>query len=563
MTTENNIQIKQEEKIETPMEKEDLTVEEIKNKLIIANKENISQALHEDPFLGYKSIQDAVADCKANSQVEVLARLLNHENIFISGPAGSGKSTIINPFLQILENEFPDVKVALTAYTGIAATNIGGVTLHSWAGIRNNQIGQPYKVSLGPYYEIKTTDVLVIDEVSMVPAYLFTELDEIMRRTRNIDKPFGGVQLILIGDFMQLPPIQKRDDELDTRFCVFSDSWKDAEIKLCYMDKVHRASDKRLEKVLNLISRDKVDENVKKMIDSRKDFSLIDPNKTYVRLFPTNREIDEYNAKELAKINSQSFKFNVDLQQYDYYPAKSKEKEAIDRFMKSRNYQDVELKIGAPVILTKNFYIPKGGIGKDGKTFEVTLVPSGSIGKIHRIDHDNVLVKFNNGKFHNISRRSEEITMDYYKNEPTVDKNGKKTTKKVKQSVGIASVHFMPLRIGYAISVHKSQGQTYDGVIVDLTKAFAPGIGYVALSRVRSMDDLVISGISQKALQVDKKSLQISTKVKKNAVETRKEFINEISLYEDILTNVFMRQMVWLEILEGKEEIMKEFEKEV
>lgn len=475
-----------------------------------------------DPFLGYESLEESFNDCKCSPQSEALARLLNRENLFLSGPAGSGKTTVINKFVELVDAEHEgEVDIAVTASTGIAATLIDGETIHSWAGLGiDTEPFDPKNITPMMFHKarnLKSVDVLIIDEISMLPAYLFDKLDQAMRFFRKIEEPFGGVQLVLMGDFMQLPPIDKREPGLNAGFVVTSDVWKELDISYCYLDKLRRATDTKLMEVLIKMSYNKVDEKTKDLINSRIGVEP-DPDKTYTTLFTTNINVDKFNKEQLDKNPNKLFSYRM---------TKSGDEKAVKKLLKQSNIPDVvELKKDVTVILTTNIYSPQG------------LLANGSIGKVIDLNNTSVLVKFNNGRVSYISRKEFSQTEDvtYY------DQLAKK---EMKYKRVIASVMQYPLKLGFAITVHKSQGQTFDGVVVDLRKVFASGLGYVALSRVRTLDDLIVIGISDKAYKVDEFSMKISQTVKKKALRGREKILANIDDYESILVDPVYRKFTW------------------
>lgn len=485
--------------------------------LFMQNGVDYEEALREDPYLGYSSIEAAQSDCKASSQLEVLGRLLNRENIFVSGIAGSGKSSIVNPFVNYLKQEFPEVSVAVVAPTGAAAANIGGVTLHRWAGV----FVKDDKALFTRKNALADVDVLVIDEVSMLPAYLFEGLDRALQVAKRVWKPFGGVQVVLMGDFMQLPPVPTEGQ--DSRFAMFSKSWKKLNPKCCFIDKTRRASDPRLQKVLSDITRETVDDETRALIDSRMGLAR-EEDRAYVNLFTTNRKIDSYNMQKLSELTTPSMFFEPVLDAYTAKAQKAVEAEA----RKFDATKPVELKVGCPVLLTKNHYI------------EEDLYPNGSLGKVVDLHPEFVTVRFNDGSVHPIGFMESPVVEN-----AKAQRRVRGETKTVNTEKAIGLIRYLPLRLGYATSVHKSQGQTCDGVVADLNNIFTPGLGYVALSRVRDLDDLIISRLSPKIYDVDPASAKITRHVKLSALKSRQEFATNVDAYNALLTNTLARIEVW------------------
>lgn len=488
-----------------------------------------------DPYIGYETIEKAYEDYRCNPQAEVLARLLNRENVFISGPAGSGKSFVLNRFISIVDAQFNgNFTVAVTASTGIAATIIGGQTIHSWAGLGINT--EPFnRNNVDPIMkrrvnDLRTTDVLIIDEISMLPAYLFEKLDAVLKWARKSDKPFGGVQLILTGDFLQLPPVSKPQDKVDTGFAIQTAAWKHAEIRYCYMDKSHRATDKNLKYLLTKMSngRARDDERVKAMIDARTGTrsQLCDPDKVYSTLFTVNKNVDDYNQAELAKNPNPRIVTRA---------KREGSKDHTDKIIKKYGVpEEVEYKIGATVMVTSNLRMENGD-----------MIANGSIGVVTGKFGEEPMIKFNSG-LHTLIRFQSYQHMEkkHYKD--------KVTNVESVMEYPVATVKQLPLKLGYAITVHRSQGQTFDGVVADLSKVFTAGLGYVALSRVRNLEDLVITGWNRKALELDPLSKKISNFVKRESLKSREDFLERKDEYTGLLDDELTRNVMWDKSMSAK-----------
>lgn len=508
----------------TKPEHKDISVAE--KKRIAQERQQTLQELEADPYIGYDSLQEAFDDCKCTPQAEALAQLFMRKNVFISGPAGSGKSYLIQRFIKQLDAEFEGrYNVAITASTGAAAQIIGGQTIHSWSGIGTNT--EPFdrrrlsRSEYGAKSAIVNTDVLVIDEISMLPSYLFERLNKLLQHFRRSSEPFGGIQIVAMGDFLQLPPVPGRDENgerIETDFAVFTDAWKSANFHYSFMDKSRRAKDKRLKYALTYIANGLLTDKVRQIIESRQGGEeLTTANKTYAKLFTTNRGVDAYNNQMFAKNPNRKKVLEAEFSE----EGQEHHETLVKRYGINKS---IELKIGAVVLLTKN--------RSEG-------LVNGSIGVVEGFTKDGAKVRFNSAPGRVVHIEKEEYTLE--KKFETEDEDGNT----VLASIPVASVRQVPLKLGYAISVHKSQGQTFDGVIADLSNCFTPGLGYVALSRVRDLDDLVITGFSKSAYSMDARSLKITKVVKRRALKSRKRSLENINEISAILDNSLARGVYW------------------
>lgn len=482
--------------------------------------------VEKDMLFGYNSLQDSVNDCKCSSQADVLARMLMRENVYIGGPPGSGKSTVVKTFIDtIREDTDNSVNIAVTASTGIAAKLIGGITLHSFAGIYPGDTLRESMERVGSRSDLKSgikdTDVLIIDEISMLPPEILDSVNEIMQYYRQSTEPFGGVQVIFMGDFLQLPPVRRRGDEYEKEYAYEADSWKNANLVYCYLDKIHRARDEDLQRVLIAMANGKMGIEEKAILQERVSYApdgadMRDPKKAYTNLFTKNMDIDTYNNKRLAENPNPPSTFSA-------FTSGDTQSPEMKKLLKSTNYEEVlSIKDGATVMITANKY---GAV-------------NGDIGVVQRVvtraGFRFIVVLLNDGR---------EIEVSYisvHAQRRVPNRAGKGYT-----YIPVGSLSYVPLKLAYAVTVHKSQGQTYDGVVADLSNCFSPGLGYVALSRVRSLDDLIITDINDRAFKMNETGVGITRKIKKKGLDNRKAVLDNIDLYESVLTNKLSRSVYW------------------
>jgi ATP-dependent DNA helicase PIF1 len=390
---------------------------------------------------------------------EILEAIKSRHNIFITGAAGTGKSYT----LKSLQEDFPEM--AVTASTGAAAVNIGGITIHSYSGIG---IGDRPAEVIEKYMKdqtrdrIKSCDMLAIDEISMINGDLLELLNEVFKYVRHSDQPFGGVQLIVIGDFLQLPPVSK-DEQVP--FAFESYAWKEADFKTFHLTKVYRQDDQEFCRILADIRKGKVvDEDIRSLVD--KD----EPKENgYVNLFALNRLSNAYNLENLREIKSP----NVFIQGHDF--GEEKYKAILDKHCLAP--KELFLKVGARVMLLLNLDQEAGLI-------------NGSMGYVVDICKQAraVRVKFDNGITTDI--HTETVT------QITVD-----------QEV-VAHREQVPLRLAWAISIHKSQGMTLDRVRIDMSGIFEYGQVYVALSRAKTMQNLYIKNLNKSSIRAHPKAVE-------------------------------------------------------
>lgn len=474
------------------------------------------------------------------SQMEALYYLLRGDNVVLCGQAGAGKSWVIDTYKKIithfqprLEKEGKEFNIATTASTGVAASLIMGQTIHSWSGLGisvdkfdpRKLDGKSKGAWVNAKRRIQQTDCLIIDEVSMLPAYFLSNLDRACKIARKkLDKPFGGLQVVLVGDFLQLPPVdthQKDSDghDVDASYCFHAKDNTGKPIfgvsgfKWCYLDRVRRSKDDRLTDLLNGIRNENVSKQDLRNLRSR--FGVKpEKGKSYTQLRTVNRSVDSYNEERLDKLHGSNQHYRVS---WEGDAKKARE------LIKNAKMTDIDLKPGAVVMLTSNRAI-------QGDSQHV----NGSMGTILECDPHYVRILFNDGQTRDVYRQADDITqivVDEHVDEDT----GETVVEELEET--IATVKHLPIRLAWAITVHKSQGQTLDGAIIDLSKCFQKGLGYVALSRCKSLDDIIMEGsfedLPVDALKIDDEALKADRKIRTKAKRDREALMeNEVRVHD-------------------------------
>lgn len=390
-------------------------------------------------------------------------------NIYLTGSAGSGKTYLLNKYISYLDSH--DIPVAVTASTGIAATHMNGMTIHSWSGIGiKNFLDEKGLGELEDkkylWKRFEKARVLIIDEVSMLHASQLDMVEKVCRRFRRNDKPFGGLQVILSGDFFQLPPINKSGEENESGMIFNSSAWKILNGAICYIEEQHRQEDNTLTEILNTIRSNQIEERHYELLRGRIGAKLKDEVKA-TKLYTHNINVDDINNIELSQINNEERVSQMTSSGPEFL---------VEILKKScLAHEQLKLKIGAEIMCIKNN--AEGGYvnGSRGKV----------IGFIK--ENGNPIIELYNGK--KIILKPELWA---------IEEDGK-----IK-----ASVSQIPLRLAWAITIHKSQGMSLDNAEIDLSRTFAYGMGYVALSRVRTLEGISLVGFNANALRVDPKVLE-------------------------------------------------------
>ena len=405
---------------------------------------------------------------------------------------------------------------AITASTGIATTHIGGMTIHSWSGIGIKTKLDKYdldKIASSEYIvkRVNRTKVLIIDEISMLSANMLNMLDLVCREIKQNPEPFAGIQIILVGDFFQLPPIVKKDFDPSmnsvqenkqisilpqvglvaggNRFAYDSGAWERARLVACYLTEQHRQDDNNFLSLLSGIRANNFSQEHLKHLNSRQIDHDNMPKETekITKLFSRNVDVDRVNNNELAKLEGEIKNFRMT----------TSGNEKLVEVMKKGclSPENLELKINAVVMCTKN----------NQKEHFV----NGTLGIVIGFDEFSgyPIIKNRNGRNITIA------PMDW-----VVEENGKIR----------AQITQVPLRLAWAMTVHKSQGMSMDAAVMDLSQVFEYGQGYVALSRVRRLSGLYLLGINEQALKVHPEILKKDIEFKNKSIEAEKVF-GEIS----------------------------------
>jgi ATP-dependent DNA helicase PIF1 len=418
------------------------------------------------------------------TQDEALAILKTGLNVFLTGEPGSGKTHTINQYVAWLRER--GVEPAVTASTGIAATHLGGMTIHSWSGIGIKRDVSDYDIEIIQSREktakrIIDTKVLIIDEISMLDASTLDSVDRVLRTLKRKplmpEEPFGGMQVIFVGDFFQLPPVSRKEE---VKFAFDSSAWKDANPVICYLSEQHRQEDGDFLDLLGAFRRGALSSAHRTRLKSRA--GIISKTDVATRLYTHNENVDRINAESLGKIKESSHVFQMT----------SRGSRQLVESLKAQclSPETLELKVGASVMFTRN-------------NFEEGYV-NGTLGTVIAFAPLGIpIVETRSGKI--ITAEMAEWAIQ----------DGNRILAKITQ---------VPLRLAWAITVHKSQGMSLDAAIIDLSQAFEFGQGYVAISRVRTLAGLFLEGFNERALELHPKVASADRHFRAYSDAIRKKF---------------------------------------
>jgi len=420
------------------------------------------------------------------TQAEALAILKTGVNVFLTGEPGAGKSYTIRQYVNFLRST--GIDPAITASTGIAATHIGGMTLHSWSGIGINKTMNAAELNEIAGRDrlakrIRATEVLIIDEISMFEGRTLNLVDAVCRTIKQSQQPFGGMQVVFVGDFFQLPPVSRSGEPIP-QFAFDAESWRLANPVICYLSEQHRQEDETFLDILSALRRGTINDDHRHLLGERQVVFMDEGFVDMTKLFSHNVDVDRMNTQELNRLEANPRTYRMHA--YGAPPL-------IDQLKRGcLSPELLVLKEGARVMFTKN--------STDGSYV------NGTTGEVSGFSKDNgyPIVKLRSGRF------IEAATTEW-----KIEAEGKT----------VAAIVQLPLRLAWAMTVHKSQGMSLDAALIDLSSAFAYGQGYVALSRVRTLAGLHLQGLNRRALEVDPNVLRQDEQFRTRSLEAKESML--------------------------------------
>ncbi len=394
------------------------------------------------------------------TQQEALNILKSGANVFLTGEPGSGKTHTIREYVNYLQDR--GVDPAITASTGIAATHIHGMTIHAWSGIGIRRTLTDWdldQITSNEYVvkRVNTARVLIIDEISMLSGKTLDMVNAVCKEVRKNSEPFGGLQVVLVGDFFQLPPIG--DEGREPEFAFSSAAWKDLKPLVCYLEEQHRQEDPMFLSILSAIRKGEIEQEHTNAIASRINEEAEGTETT--RLFTHNADVDRLNDEALQSTPGETRTFVMES---------AGSKALVAALIRGCISPEVlPLKIGARVMCTKNN-------SREGYV-------NGTLGTV---------VAFMKDSGYPVIETLGGYRLTIEPQEWMIEENGKVRAK----------ITQIPLRLAWAITIHKSQGMSMDAAVIDLGSAFTFGQGYVALSRVRTLQGIQLLSLNETALEV-------------------------------------------------------------
>ncbi len=421
----------------------------------------------------------------SKQQEKAMKKFKEGENVLIIGEGGTGKSKLIKELVYQKGKLFKNKRMYVTATTGIAAYNINGITVHSFLGIGTGSDKIDVLVrrvcrKMGVVQRIRDTDILVIDEISMLSAELFEKINVLLQRIRRKNTFFGGIQVVLSGDFLQLLPVFRKnqpDDVLDTRLIIESEVFLKAFTKdqgnIVVLTENYRQTDVKFTEILQRL---RMGEQTKEDTLVLKSRVGLECETAAVTLVSSNKKAQDINIGNLKRLKGEAKVFKAEFKgDFTNEITKALKKDLEDQFTQ-KGILEVTLKVGARVMLVKNLDVEGGLV-------------NGSVGVVQHFRKNKgtneylPVVKFDNGTLLEIVPVEFKLEMDIHS----------------------VSAYQIPLMLCWAITVHKSQSLTMDAAVMELGDAFCEHMIYVALSRVRSLEGVYLKTFDESKIKVNGK----------------------------------------------------------
>ncbi|XP_057305688.1 ATP-dependent DNA helicase PIF1-like isoform X1 [Hydractinia symbiolongicarpus] len=468
-----------------------------------------SMMMKNEESLVKPQLQDAETENLSLEQKLALESVKNGKNVFITGSAGVGKSYLLNRIIKSLPRS-----IHVTASTGVAACNIGGTTLHSFAGIGlgDKDADVLARTILKYKHEVRqrwqNCKVLVIDEISMIDGNLFTKVDEVARAVRGCPYSFGGIQVILCGDFLQLPPVK------ENKFAFETKEWQDLINETIVLKQVFRQKQTGFVSLLNRLRLGRITSIDMEVLHLCSGTIFLDDGIKPTRLYPHRYKCEKENLHELSKLPGKTHVFESD--DWGYNDA------FLEQLQKNARYAKVlELKVGAQVMLLHNRCVKSGLVnGARGVVIGFHSVNQACDEDDCEEDDSGVIgypiVRFTNGMERVISTDQLSVSVA-----------GKTVAYRMQ----------VPLALAWAVSIHKSQGMTLERIDIDIAKAFEHGQAYVALSRVTSLDGLRLRDFDPGRITAHPKVIHYYKNIDPSLDKSAQEGVEELKAFIELRRN--------------------------
>lgn len=495
-----------------------------------------------------ESIEEVINKSKIASGAEAMLHMLNGENIFLSGGAGSGKTTLIRNFIKIKRILEPSKNIVTTSTTGISALLIDGITVHKYLGQGYDDLDVLEKLhnrrlAKSTLERIRDCDILIIDEVSMLSDKMLKDIYILVSAVRGLH----DFQIIVSGDFTQLKPVDRKNL---VKLCYGTNTWNNFKFKDIYLDRNYRARDKKLNDLLFKISTNQA------TIFDLTGFRFVDKDESTdaIKIVSTKKKALEINTNKQKENYNRAFFIKAEMPQACKYYSIDYVKKSNQFLQQSGVDKLIKIKVNDKIMITKNETLVTSFA--ESLTSNAPKLSNGMIGDVIDIkqkgNNTEIMFNYTHPKTKEVFSYRIKEPIKY---EQTITHKHKDKYGNVKiENETIAHFYQYPITLAYAITIHKSQGQTYDNVIVDLSDMWSDNLGYVAISRATSVENLGILTdeskknlpisytINPRALKVSDESVEIKKTVIKNSNlgdfdQRYKYIVDNIAVFEDKFNN--------------------------